>query len=85
MHAIFYTHQTSGMCAGVCMCDRLHQMEKTVSPVSFMVNQFLYYYERKWHLQTKKWDLRKVRILTMMKLKMITKYLSRRAATQEAK
>ena len=27
--AIFYTHQTSGACAGRCACDRRHQMEKT--------------------------------------------------------
>ena len=27
--AIFYTHQTSGECAGACVCDRTHQMEKT--------------------------------------------------------
>ena len=27
--AIFYTHQTSGVCVGVCACDRMHQMEKT--------------------------------------------------------
>ena len=29
-HAIFYTYQNSGMCAGMCMCDHMHQMEKTV-------------------------------------------------------
>ena len=28
IHAIFYNHQTSGLCAGMCMCDRMHQMEK---------------------------------------------------------
>ena len=28
-HAIFYMHQTSGACAGVCACDHTHQMEKT--------------------------------------------------------
>ena len=27
--AIFYTRQTRGACAGVCACDRTHQMEKT--------------------------------------------------------
>ena len=31
--AIFYMHQTSGVCAGVCMCDRMHQMEKTDTEV----------------------------------------------------
>ena len=25
----FYTHQTSGTCAGVCACNRTHQMNKT--------------------------------------------------------
>ena len=25
----FYTHQTSGGCAGVWTCDHTHQMEKT--------------------------------------------------------
>ena len=29
VHAIFYTHQASGACAGMCACDRTHQMEKT--------------------------------------------------------
>ena len=27
--AIFYIHQTSGTCAGMCVCDCKHQMEKT--------------------------------------------------------
>ena len=27
---ISYMHQNSGACAGVCMCDRTHQMKKTV-------------------------------------------------------
>ena len=27
--AIFYMHQTSGACAGVCAFNRTHQMEKT--------------------------------------------------------
>ena len=26
---IFYLDQTSGECAGVCACDRTHQMDKT--------------------------------------------------------
>ena len=30
MRAIFYTHQTSGACAGICTCDRAYQMRKTV-------------------------------------------------------
>ena len=28
MHAIFYMHQTSGACAGVCACDCMHQLDK---------------------------------------------------------
>ena len=36
MHAIFYTHQTSGMCAGVCACNCMHQMEKTAYDVWFL-------------------------------------------------
>ena len=34
---IFYTHQTSGACAGVCACNRTHQMERTDSQV--IINQ----------------------------------------------
>ena len=30
MHAIFQTHQTSGAGAGLCACNRIHQLEKTV-------------------------------------------------------
>ena len=26
---IFYTHQANGTCAGMCTCNRTHQMEKT--------------------------------------------------------
>ena len=29
IHAIFYIHRNSAACAGVCMCDRTHQMNKT--------------------------------------------------------
>ena len=29
IHAIFYSHQTSGTCAGMCACNGIHQMEKT--------------------------------------------------------
>ena len=28
-HAIFHMHQTSGTCAGMCMCDHMHWMGKT--------------------------------------------------------
>ena len=28
-HAIFYMHQTSGACTGVCTCNHTHQIEKT--------------------------------------------------------
>ena len=27
----FYAHQTSGACAGMCTCDRMHQMEEDCS------------------------------------------------------
>ena len=29
VHAIFYLHQSSGVCAGACACNCTHQMEKT--------------------------------------------------------
>ena len=29
--AIFHKHRTSGACAGVCTCNCMHQMEKTVN------------------------------------------------------
>lgn len=29
VHAIFYLYQTSGACAGICVCDCMHQMEKS--------------------------------------------------------
>ena len=29
VHAIFYLYQTSGACAGMCVCDCMHQMEKS--------------------------------------------------------
>ena len=29
--AIFYMHQNSGVCAGVCMCNCTHQMDKSVT------------------------------------------------------
>ena len=28
-YAIFYVHQTSSTCAGMCTCNHTHQMEKT--------------------------------------------------------
>ena len=31
--AIFYTHQTSGTCAGMIVYNQMHQMEKTVQVV----------------------------------------------------
>ena len=34
--AIFDTHQTSAACAGVCACDRTHQMEKTACAVAIV-------------------------------------------------
>ena len=43
MCAIFYMHQTSGACAGMCTCDHMHQMEKTAYEPStkFWINIFL--------------------------------------------
>ena len=38
MCVIFYMHQTSGVCAGVCACDRMHQMEKTAIPHKWYQN-----------------------------------------------
>ena len=32
--AIFYMHQAGGVCTGVCMCNHMHQMEKT-APAAF--------------------------------------------------
>ena len=45
-HAIFYTHQTGGVCAGVCACNPTHQMEKTdmnvaVEEVLFRLRDFM--------------------------------------------
>ena len=44
-HAISYTHQTTGTCAAVGMCNRTHQMDKTgarrkfhAEPVCFFIN-----------------------------------------------
>ena len=36
--AIFCTHQTGDTCAGVCMCNRMHQMEKTAMVEPFCKN-----------------------------------------------
>ena len=40
--AIFYAHQTIGAGAGVCACDRTHQMEKTEMAVKTNVNRLKY-------------------------------------------
>ena len=48
-HAVFYTHQTSGACAGVCTCKCTHQMEKTVSCEVCKTVKNTYFEE---HLQT---------------------------------
>ena len=37
-HVTFYTHQTVGMCAGMCTGDRTHQMEKTVINLLYASN-----------------------------------------------
>ena len=40
---IFYTHQTSGACAGVCACERMHQMEKIAQRSILFLLLFLIY------------------------------------------
>ena len=30
-HVTFYTHQTVGMCAGMCTGDRTHQMKTVIN------------------------------------------------------
>ena len=42
VHAIFCTHQTSGVCAGICMCDCTHQTQKTA------VDYYSDYFEIDW-------------------------------------
>ena len=37
--AIFYMHQTSGMYAGICVCNRMHQMEKTAAIIKLGKSQ----------------------------------------------
>ena len=34
VQANFYTHQTGDLCAGMCTCDLMHQMEKTDNSAS---------------------------------------------------
>ena len=29
VHVIFYTHQISGVCAAVCACNCMHQIDKS--------------------------------------------------------
>ena len=31
VNIVFYIHQTSGACAGVCVCDCLQKVEKTAA------------------------------------------------------
>ena len=38
-HAIFYTHQTNGACAGVCAGDRMHRVGQTATDYMFKVNK----------------------------------------------
>ena len=37
MPAIFYMHQTSGACAGVCECDHMHPMDKSVKGLGMLL------------------------------------------------
>ena len=46
--AIFYTHQTRGACAGVCACDRTHQMEKAVACPILLASQIAWICKRKY-------------------------------------
>ena len=41
MRPTFYRHQTSGTCAGVCTCDRKHQMQETGTAI-FFLNEWSY-------------------------------------------
>ena len=44
---IFYMYQTSGACAGMCKCDCMHQMEKTVILPLFYKNRFITHFKEK--------------------------------------
>ena len=46
-HAIFYMHQTSGVCVGMCMCDCTHQIEKTAKAVDFTILTHIFIKQRK--------------------------------------
>ena len=39
--AFSYTHQTSGVCAGVCSCDSTHQKEKSANHKMVKNTQFV--------------------------------------------
>ena len=41
--AIFYMHQISGTCAGMCTFNRTHQMERTDKP--YFYNSIIFSYE----------------------------------------
>ena len=47
-HAIFYTHQTSGACAGVCMCDRMHQMEQSANVIHSLIKNGFVRFSKSW-------------------------------------
>ena len=42
VHAIFYMHQTSGVCARMCAPDHTHQMEKTVPSTVILEEPMLF-------------------------------------------
>ena len=44
---IFYMYQTSGACAGMCKCNCMHQMEKTVILPLFYKNRFITHFKEK--------------------------------------
>ena len=41
VRAIFYMHETSGICAGVCVCNHTYQMEKTAFAVFVLTERML--------------------------------------------
>ena len=78
----FYTHQTSGACAGVCTCNCMHQMEKTVKDclpfnlVSGVVYKYIsgmhnssYYSETSRHLNVRSGKPIEISTLTFRKVK----------------
>ena len=55
-HALLYMHQTSHVCAGMCMCNRTHQTEKT-DFISQRERNVLTCFNEKVHNKMSKWKL----------------------------